>query len=86
MMPIDFPGSNLVLTKPGNMTDEQCMSIRAFKSTDLDGFPFILTMWQPSKEDIESINQGNPICVKVLAEGFAPMSIFTVNEKGEPNV
>lgn len=30
MMPIDFEGSNLTLTKPGNMTDEQCASIKAY--------------------------------------------------------
>jgi hypothetical protein len=86
MMPIDFPGTNLTLKKPENMTDEQCMEIKAFRGVDVDGFPFILTMWQPSKEDIDAIVIGTPIAVKVMSSGFAPMAIFTVNDKGEANV
>lgn len=86
MMPIDFPGANLTLTKPENMTDEQCMSIKAYQDIDQDGFAFILTLWQPSKDDIDAINAGQPICVKVMSAGFAPMAIFTVNQNGEANV
>lgn len=86
MMPIDFPGSNLTLTKPENMTDEQCMAIKAFTGVDTDGFAFILTLWQPSKEDIEAINAGRPICVKTMGANFSPMAIFTTDEQGGVNV
>ena len=68
------------------MTDEQCMSIKGFKGIDVDNFPFILTVWQPSKEDIEAIKAGRPICVKVMGVNFSPMSIFTLNENDEPNI
>lgn len=86
MMPIDFEGSNLTLTKPGNMTDEQCSSIKAYKDVDDAGFPFILTVWQPSKEDIEAINAGRPICVKTVGEGFQPMAIYTTDENFNANI
>lgn len=85
-MPIDFEGSNLTLVKPANMTDEQCASLFAYKGVDNDGFGFILTVWQPSKEDIEAVKAGRPICVKVVSESFPPMAIYTTDENLNANV
>jgi hypothetical protein len=86
MMPVDFEGSNTVLTKPKGMTDEQCMSVPAYRNIDDAGFPFTLTVWQPSKEDIDAINAGRPICLKVLGITPPPVSLFTVDENCNPNV
>lgn len=85
MMPIDFEGSNITLSKPSNMTDEQCLEIKGFKGTDGDNFPFILTMWKPNKEDIAAINAGDPICLKILGHSIPPVCLFTVDEKGQVN-
>lgn len=86
MMPIDFEGSNLTLVKPSNMTDEQCASLYAYKGIDNDGFPFILTVWQPSKEDIEAVIAGRPICIKTVGETFPPMAVYTTDENLNANV
>jgi hypothetical protein len=85
MMPAKFPEANIVLTKPKSMTDEQCMSIPAFKGVDDAGFPFFMVAYTPSYEDIQAIKAGMPICVKVLGTGFPPINVFTVAENGEPN-
>lgn len=70
------------------------MSIRALRSVfpkqnpedpNEPIIPFILTCWQPSKEDIEAINRGEPIWLRTLGMGFAPTELFTTNEKGEIN-
>lgn len=52
---------------------------------DAAGFAYYQTAWQPNKEDIEAINRGEPIYVKVLAKGLPPMALFTVDENGNGN-
>ena len=86
MLAIDFEGTNIQLDKPSNMTDAQCASVRAFAGVDNDGFPFFLTAWQPSKEDIEAINSGRPIMLKLLGDRFQPVAMYTYDENYNANV
>lgn len=81
MLPVDFEGTNINLTKSSNMTDEQCSEVRAFKGVDVDGFPFFLTAWQPSKEDIEAINAGRPIMLKVMGQSAPPVAMYTFDDQ-----
>jgi len=85
MMSVDFEGSNIHLVKPKDMTDEQCYGIHAEKAVDNDGFPYFLTCWIPNKEDLEALNAGRPLFLKMLGHGFQPVAMFTVDEKGEGN-
>jgi hypothetical protein len=85
MLPIDFEGTNITLTKPSNMTDEQCSSVRAYKGVDNDGFRFTLIAWQPSKEDIEAVNSGRPIMLKVLGDRTPPVAMYTFDENYNAN-
>lgn len=86
MMPVDFEGSNIILTKPKDMTDEQCMSVHAYKGVDDESIPFLLTVWQPSKEDIDAINAGRPICLKICGQSMPPVALYTVDENLQANV
>jgi hypothetical protein len=85
MLTIDFEGTNILLTRPQDMTDEECLPIRAFKGVDYDGFNFLLTAWKPNKEDIEAINAGRPVMLKVIGLGFPPVSLYTYDENFEAN-
>lgn len=80
-----FPGATFDLVKPESMTDEQCYSLPAARGVDNNNFPYILTAFKPSKEDIEAINRGEPIYLKVLGTQFAPVALYTVDEKGDCN-
>jgi hypothetical protein len=55
------------------------------KEIDQDKFPYFLTAWKPSYEDLQALNRGEPIYIKTLSAGLPPMSLFTLNEKGEGN-
>lgn len=85
MIPVDFPGANVLLTKPHNMTDEECSSLPAYKGIDEKGYPYYMVAIQPNKEDIEAIVKGRPIIVKVMSDIFAPMALITLDDDGEVN-
>jgi hypothetical protein len=83
MIPIDFEGSNLVLNKPINMTDEQCTSgVPAFKSVDNDGIPFIMVAFAINKEERDAVAKGGVICLKQCTNNFVPSALFVCDEKG----
>lgn len=85
-MPIKFEGVNTNLGKPDNMTDEECLGLPAQRGVDGSGFPYFLTGWMPNKEDLEALNRGEPIYLKVIGNGFPPVAMFTVDQEGELNV
>jgi hypothetical protein len=82
MHPIEFPGSTPI-GKPADMTDEQCFSLWATAGIDADGFPYYMTCWKPSYEDMQAIAEGRPIYVKVLSKGLPPMALFTLDENNQ---
>lgn len=109
MHPVYFEGS-VEISKPKNMTDEECMSawakfgfgklmqISTMQSSpntvlipglaagvDADNFPYYLTAWKPNKEDLEALNRGEPVYVKVLSHQLPPMALFTLDAEGGAN-
>jgi len=84
-MSIDFEGTNINLTKPFGMTDEQCLPLMAQKAVDNQGLPYFLTAWMPNKEDLEALNAGKPLFLKMVGTGFQPVALFTVDDNGEGN-
>lgn len=85
MLPVDFEGTNIELTKPQGWADEKCMSVRAYKGVDTDGIPFYLTAWKPNREDIEAINAGRPIMLKVCGNSTPPVAMYTFDENYNGN-
>lgn len=83
MLPVNFPEANIVYQKPDGWTDEQCSDLSAFKGVTAEGLPFINTLWQPSKEDIENIRAGRPILLSIHCYTMIPVSLATFNEAGE---
>jgi hypothetical protein len=84
MLPVSFPQANFVYKKPEGWTDEQCGDLSVWKgNVALDDHGnsahTIISCWQPSKEDIEAINQGKPIFLYVTALGQPPVSLSTEN-------
>lgn len=85
MRPIDFPEANVHFSKPLTMADEECLPVSAYHGVNEGGHDFINTLWMPSKEDIDAINAGRPIVVTILGSNLPPLSLFTCDEKDEPN-
>jgi hypothetical protein len=85
MRPIDFPKANWYFNKPTTMDDAECLPISAYAGQNDKGMPYINTVWQPNKEDIEAIVAGRTVVVSVIGYELPPMSLFTCDENGEPN-
>lgn len=85
MRAIDFPEANTTFNKPTTMDDSECLPVSAFFGVDKNGNPYINTVWQPNKEDIESINAGRPIVLTTLGTQLPPHSMFTWDENGQIN-
>lgn len=92
MQPVHFEGAKII-GKPENMTDEQCFSMWAMPVdhtiTGEDGKEYLsrfwLEAWQPSREDIEAINQGRPIWLQLSCIRLIPIAVFTLDENGNSN-
>ncbi len=100
MLAVEFEGSREI-GKPPSMTDEECSGLQIYqaytdKLVDPPGFalagvqkdppyPFTLTHWKPSKEDLEAMNAGRGIWVHFLTHTVHPMAVFTLDEAGHIN-
>lgn len=88
MLPKTFPEHNTIYGKPSDMTDDQCMSLPAWKGDvpiDEEGnmAPAIVSCWQLSKEDLEEINRTGHIWLSVTGTQLPPVSVFTENPFGQ---
>lgn len=52
---------------------------------DTENYPYFVTAWKPSYEDIQAINRGEPIYIKTLSKGLPPMAVFTLDENNDLN-
>lgn len=52
---------------------------------DADDFPYYLTAWKPSYEDLQALNRSEPIYIKTLCKQLPPMAVFTLDENGNGN-
>ncbi len=84
MLPVDFPEANFTFTKPANMTDEQCSSLRVWKGPvkvedQRITVPAIISKWTFSKEDLEEIARTGCIYLSITGTGMPPVALFTEN-------
>lgn len=52
---------------------------------DSDQYPYYITAWKPSYEDLQALNRGEPIYVKTLSKQLPPMALFTLDEDNKGN-
>lgn len=100
MLAANFEGAREI-QKPPSMTDEECSGLPILQAYSPKGeelpdfamagvtagppYPFTLSYWMPSKEDLDAMNAGRGIWVRFLSHIVFPMGLFTLNEAGEIN-
>lgn len=109
MNPVKFEGA-VIINKPADMTDEQCMAVWAkfgfgklhqiikikeggiecpvpplIAGIDVQDFPYYQTAWKPSYEDLQALNNGGSIHIRMIGKQLVPMAVFTIDENGNCN-
>lgn len=85
MTPINFPEACQSLARPSNMTDEQCGPLPTARGL-FDGFPCMVSQWQPTDEERAAIAAGAPIVLHVLGTVMPPVCVATRIECDGPTV
>ena len=75
MLPIAFDEENVIFDKPSSMSADDCEAISAWKGTDKDGKPMVITCWKLTKEELEEINKTGRVWLYVLGGGMPPVSL-----------
>jgi len=73
MNPRDFDGTNMTLGKPQGWDEESygpCQDIRV----QIEG-SYVTSCWQPDAEELERLNAGMPVFVRVVGHSMPPMLV-----------
>lgn len=85
MLPVDFNGANVRLIQDAEGKNLETLEVDAYWGLDSDNYPFFLTMWKPNKEDIDAINAGRVIVLKVRGTLMPQVALYTTDETGDLN-
>lgn len=77
MTPVPFKGS--VQVDPPEGAPDNIVPIHIVEGIDTLGRAFCVTAWKPSYEDLQALNRGEPIYVRVIGGGLNPMTLFTLD-------
>ena len=80
MKPIQFPESNIVLNKPDEMTDEECMPLPVCVCRDSEDLPLIISCWEPTPEEWNALRKQGRIYIAIVSEEYhPPLIVFPGN-------
>ncbi len=65
--PTEFPEQNMVFTKPENMTDDECVSLPAYKDENQ-----VISCWQLNEQELKAVTETGRVYLSVLAGGNQP--------------
>jgi len=86
MIPVNFPGANIVIQKnPGTPDSKAIDGAPAWFGVDKDRYYSFIVAWQPNVDDLKAINEGKPIFVKVYAIEIPSIVLLTLDDNGNPN-
>lgn len=73
--------SNMLLGKPPNLTDEQCMTVPATLILGGDLGPEIQTFWRPLPQELEALNRGASVMLTVCSTAHPPVKVEVTEDK-----
>lgn len=73
MYPADFPESNQVLSRPPDMTEEECDPLCVCQSQMPDGTPVVVSCWKLTKEELEEIQRTGRTWLIVVGHTMPPV-------------
>jgi len=77
MIPTSFDESNAVLSKPADMTHEDCECLSVWVGRYADGGPAIVSCWKLTREELEQINRTGRVWLHVFGPAMPPVALET---------
>lgn len=81
MTPTQIKNCNLLLSKPSDMTDEECGELWA-KHDKVNGI--YQTAWVPNELELAQLKQGHAVILHVWSKGHPPVALTVSGERYAP--
>lgn len=69
--PASFEESNAVLSRPGDMDDEECSPLSIARA-EQDGMPVVISCWKLTQEELDEINRTGRVWLGILGQTMPP--------------
>lgn len=79
MYPAGFDESNQVLSRPDNMTDDQCGPLSVYKGAYQDGTPCVISCWKMTKAEMEEVIETGRVWISVIGASMPPLYVGGTN-------
>lgn len=67
-----FDESNHVLSRPPEMTAEECDPAQVFVGIDTGGRPIVITCWKPTREELDEIERTGRVWLILYGRTMQP--------------
>lgn len=75
MAPTGFAESNHTLNRPSDMTEEQCTPLSVWVGDGSEGFPWCISCWKMTKEEVEEFQRTGRIWLLVAGRTMPPAAL-----------
>lgn len=75
MVPASFDGADVVLSRPSEMTDEECEPLSIKRMQTEGGTPVVLSCWKLTQEELEEFSRTGRIWVTVYGTTMPPIAL-----------
>lgn len=75
MVAASFDESNVALSKPADMTHEECEPLSVWIGPTPEGKPVVISCWKFTKEELEIVNKTGRLWLWVHGEVMVPVSL-----------
>jgi hypothetical protein len=73
--PANFKESNDTLSKPANMTHEECEPLCICRTCQPDGLPIVVSCWKVTAEELAEITKTGRIWLIVCGASMPPVQV-----------
>lgn len=73
MRPIQHKSNNAVLAPPADVPNSECVALPITRVAYDDKTLAIRSYWMPTKEELEALNHGEPVCFEIFQITHAPI-------------
>jgi len=75
MIPSSFDESTHCLSRPSDMTEEQCVPLSVLNGLTPDGLPVIVSCWKLTQEEVAEFQRTGRIWLTVYGAGMPPVCL-----------